>query len=164
MKVKDMDILQHNLGKSKQKSFLTYPEKLKFDPRPTTEREIPYVNLENSHSCLEVLPPYQRPPHSIFPLVYPSVRTSHLLLKIQPRKLIVAVTVLTIYLLQSFNLMISQIHELEKATRNQSNSQIWGLQKKGWVTASRFHKVDKKMQVICRNRLKPVKYRVNLYY
>ena len=82
MKVKDMDILQHNLGKSKQKSFLTYPEKLKFDPRPTTEREIPYVNLENSHSCLEVVPPYQRPPHSIFPLVYPSVRTSHLLLKI----------------------------------------------------------------------------------
>ena len=40
MKVKGMDILQHNLGKSKQKSFLTYPKKLKFDPRPTTEREI----------------------------------------------------------------------------------------------------------------------------
>ena len=40
MKVKDTDILQRNLGKSKQKSFLTYPEKLKFDPRPTTEREI----------------------------------------------------------------------------------------------------------------------------
>ena len=40
MKVKDMDISHHNLGKSKQKSFLTYPEKLKFDPRPNTEREI----------------------------------------------------------------------------------------------------------------------------
>ena len=25
---------------AQQKSFLTYPEKLKFDPRPTTEREI----------------------------------------------------------------------------------------------------------------------------
>ena len=40
VKVKVMDILQDCLGKSKQKSFLTYSEKLKFDPRPTTKKEI----------------------------------------------------------------------------------------------------------------------------
>ena len=49
---------------------------------------------------------------------------------------------------------------MQKATRNQSNSQIWRLQRKGRVTASRFHEVDKKMQVIYRNRLKPVKCKV----
>ena len=125
MKVKYMDILQHNLGKSKQTGFSTYPEKIKFDPRGTTERQ---GNLRNNHSCLEFVPPYQRQ-HLLFPLVYLSPRISHLPLKTQLKKLIVAVTTAraVIYLLQNFRLMIVLIHELEKATRNQSNSQMWQL-------------------------------------
>ena len=50
-----------------------------------------------------------------------------------------------------------QIHELEKCTRNQSNSQYWWDQRKGRITASHFHKVHTKMQTILRRRGNPVK-------
>ena len=53
-----------------------------------------------------------------------------------------------------------QIHELEKCARNQSNSQYWCDQRKGWITASHFHKVHTKMQTILRRRGNPVKTRV----
>ena len=123
MKVKDMDILQHNLGKSKQKSFLTYPEKLKFDPRPTTEREIsesrkksflsgvrttlPKAKLNISFS----LPQCEDIPPSLEDIAQEvnSCSDNSNVNNLFTSKL-------------SFN--DSQIHELEKETRNQSNSQI----------------------------------------
>ena len=53
-----------------------------------------------------------------------------------------------------------QIHELEKCTRNQSNSQYWWDQRKGQITASHFHKGHTKMQIILRQRCNPVKTHV----
>lgn len=50
----------------------------------------------------------------------------------------------------------SQTHELEKATRNQSMSHNWWSQRKGRITASRFHEVNQKVQTIYKNRLKAV--------
>ena len=40
MKIKDMQLLQHNVGKQEKKKNLMYQEKSNFDPRPTSEREI----------------------------------------------------------------------------------------------------------------------------
>ena len=40
MKIKDMQLLQHDVGKQEKTKNLMYQEKLNFDPRPTSEREI----------------------------------------------------------------------------------------------------------------------------
>ena len=147
MKVKDMDILQHNLGKSKQKSFLKYPEKLRpTNPRPTTEREISEFRKQSFLSGVRTtlpkatlnisfsLPQCEDIPPSLEDIAQEvdSCRDKSNVNNLFTSKL-------------SFN--DSQIHELEKATRNQSNSQIWRLQRKGRVTASRFHEVDKKCKL-----------------
>ena len=62
--------------------------------------------------------------------------------------------------IDSFNSKLSssdsQTHELEKATRNQSTSHNWWSQRKGRITASRFHEVNQKVQTIYKNRLKAV--------
>ena len=138
MKVKDMDILQHNLGKSKQKSFLTYPEKLKFDPRPTTEKEISESQKQSFLSGVRTTLP-KATLNISFNLSPPSLED-------------IAQEVNSCSGNSNVNNLFAskllfndcQINELEKATRNQSNSQIWRLQRKGQVTASRFHEVDKK--------------------
>ena len=138
MKVKDMDILQHNLGKSKQKSFLTYPEKLKFDPRPTTEKEISESQKQSFLSGVRTTLP-KATLNISFNLSPPSLED-------------IAQEVNSCSGNSNVNNLFAskllfndcQINELEKATRNQSNSQIWRLQRKGQVTASRFYEVDKK--------------------
>ena len=60
--------------------------------------------------------------------------------------------------LLSFN--DSQISELEKATRNQASSKVWWDQRKGRITASRFHDVHTKIQGILRRKDKVIKSRV----
>ena len=59
--------------------------------------------------------------------------------------------------LLSFN--DSQISELEKATRNQASSKVWWDQRKGRITASRFHDVHTKIQGILRRKDKVIKSR-----
>ena len=133
---------------------MTYPEKLKFDPRPTTEREISESQKQSFLSGVHITLP-KATLNISFSLSPPSLED-------------IAQEVNSCSDNSNVNNLLAskllfndcQIHELEKATRNQSNSQIWRLQTKGQVTASRFHEVDKKMQVIYRNRLKPVKCRV----
>ena len=40
MKIKDMQLLQHNVGKLEKRKTLMDQEKSNFDPRPKSEREI----------------------------------------------------------------------------------------------------------------------------
>ena len=54
----------------------------------------------------------------------------------------------------------SLIHELEKSRKNQSCFHNWCSQRKGCITASRFHEFNQKVQTLYKNSLKPVKCRI----
>ena len=55
----------------------------------------------------------------------------------------------------------SQLSELEKVSRNQSDSKSRWEQRKGRISASKFHEVFSKVQVLFRNRGKPLKCKVS---
>ena len=67
-------------------------------------------------------------------------------------------------LIQTFSTALSfndsQLSELEKCSRNQSGSNSWWEQRKGRITASRFHDVYQKVQTLFRNKDKRIKCRV----
>ena len=145
MKVKDMDILQHNLGKSKQKSFLTYPEKLKFDPRPTTEREISESWKQSFLSGVRTTLP-----KATFNISFslPQCEDIPPSLEDIAREVNSCSDNSNVNNLFTSKLSFNDAHidKLEKATRNQV------------IYRNRLK------QVTYRNRLKPVKCRLHLYY
>ena len=66
--------------------------------------------------------------------------------------------------IDSFNSKLSfsdsLIHELEKSRKHQSSFHNWWSQRKGCITASRFHEFNQKVQTLYKNCLKPVKCRI----
>ena len=133
-------------------------EKSNFDPRPTSEKKI-------SDSCKLYFLSEVR---NILPkatlnisVILPQCKDIH------PSLEDIAADVMencTNDQIDSFNSKMSfsdsQIHELEKATRNQSNSNNWWSQRKERIPPSRFHEINQKMQMLYKNYLKPVKCRM----
>ena len=159
MKVKHMEIIEHNKSKDKvQKKFLTYQEKREFDPRSESNREVSEeakcsflakARVTVPKASLNIL--FTPPPDKNVPL--PLVDIAANVIKSAPKDLIDA-------FLKELSFNDSQLLELEKSTRSQSNSTSWWDQRKGRITASRFHTVHQKMQILYKNRQKSVKCKV----
>ena len=156
-KIEGKQLLQHNVGK-REKTKLMNQEKSNFDPRPTSEKNISdSCKLYFLSEVRNILPKATLNISAILPQckdIHPSLED-------------IAADVMencTNDQIDSFNSKMSfsdsQIHELEKATRNQSNSKNWWSQRKERITPSRFHEINQKMQMLYENYLKPVKCRM----
>lgn len=160
MKVKDMNIVEHNRSKRKEQTkFLNYKEKLEYDPRPESMRE---VLDEDKNAFLakvrEIVPKatintaFTPPTDSDIPSSLIDIATAI--------KNTAADTDKVNMFGEKLSFNDDQLHELEKATRRQSNSRHWWDQRKGRITASRFHEVHQKVNMLHKNRAKPVKCKV----
>ena len=161
MKVKGMNITEHNRTKKEtQTVFLNYKEKEDFDPRPEGMREVDESSKSELLSKIrDVLPKaiintmFSPPPDKDVPPTF-----ADLVIDIKQQKFAPDQQMELFTSKLSFN--DEQLHELEKATRNQSKSRIWWEHRKGRVTASRFHEVHQKVQALNKNRKKSVKVKV----
>ena len=152
MKIKDMDIQEHNKDKMEKKKEqkkpstpLNYSEKRDFDPRPESERIITEERKQGFLTKVREAPPnavvniYFAPPecYDVAPTLHEIASTVHSIL---PRGSKEDITQLFIEHL-SFN--DSQIQELEKVTRDQF---CWE-QRIYRITASRFREVHKNINL-----------------
>eukprot|EP00795_Rhopilema_esculentum_P003527 gene3527-2010_t len=142
----------HKRGKSeKQKKFLMCKEKQGFDPRHQGAQEVIAEDIAAFFANIkQVLPtavvnhtfahaPEKDVPPSLLEIVSNIVKNSTK----DPDQILE-----TFLAKLSFN--DDQLRELEKVTKSQSSSRDWYKQRKGRITASKFHDVHSKMQALSR--------------
>ena len=150
-KVKDMVITEHNQQNQNKKKCVNYKEKYDFDPRPENQRNVSesdkvlFIGNVRKHLHKAVInccyfPPLREDAPPPVQIIADSVQDG---LQDNSQDVIDRFT-------NCLTFNDRQIHELEKYTRNQSNSQYWWDQWKGRITATQFHKVHTKMQTILR--------------
>lgn len=156
-KIKDMTFIKHVADKP---STISRNSEIKhsFDPRPEPDREISaddrtlfldevkrvlpnaVLNISHAPSPSDDIPPSLVDIASLITDENPGA---------SPQTIIAAFN-------NQLSFKDSQISELEKATRNQSQSITWASQREGRITASNFHDVFLKVNALLRKGGKPV--------
>ena len=143
--------------------FINSKDKRNFDPRPEIYRNVTQSQKESFLSnLLNILP-------DSVPNISHAPPPTH---DVPPSLIDIAENIIETLtgadkeeLIKAFAAQLSfndfQLAELEKVTRNQASSHYWWEQRKGRITASRFHDVYTKVQVLFRNREKPVKCKIS---
>ena len=151
-KVVEIDFVRHNTENKNPKHKLNN-DRVLYDPRPikyrtvtddrkdfyiaTIRKEFPKAVVNN---CFTPPPTLDMPPP--LPVIAENLLKSH--------------RDHDFYIIQQFNAKLSfndsQLNELEKATRFQSNSSTWWEQRKGRITASKFHEVNSKVRMMAKSK------------